>query len=104
MITRRRFFKRLGMIAGCAVIAPSISLERLQHPNFVPGQRLRNAGRYQNGHEYFARTKLNEWLKSKVPMGFRHGKKPEYITKSFDYGTQMGMVISYQSPRNYRKL
>ena len=104
MITRRHFFKRLGMIAGCAVIAPQISIERLKYADFTPGQRLRNACRYPvTQSDSIAKSKLMGWLKTKVPPGFRYGKSPKFVTKLFDFDTQKGMAIGYDSPKQYRR-
>lgn len=108
MITRRTFFKSLGAIVGCGAVAPSVSLERLQYLDFVPGLRLKNAVRTSVSarelvpvrftHEFWrARTELVSWLKGRVPERFRHGRF-EIVGKYFDFGNQIGVAVDYNIP------
>jgi|GEM_PF-5095387 len=110
MVTRRTFFKSLGAIVGCGAVAPSVSLERLQYLDFVPGRQLRHALRVSVSvpevcpvrhyvPEYWqGRMKLVEWLRGRVPERFRYGR-PEFVWKFFDFGNQLGIAIKYDTPK-----
>lgn len=109
---RRHFFKRLGMIAGCAVIAPSISIERLKFANFEPGKisiiAIRSFSDEVPGswlwHQHMCgalkihKRKLEEWFEKQVPANFLNAEKIKYTDKLFDYDHTIGTAGRYKAP------
>ena len=104
-MNRRSFLKRLGILAGAAVVAPTAVVSAMQYPDFVPGRTYHNGLCFKNGpwHKNNSNTrrgyyKLQEWLRDKVPPRFWDAKRVELFKEKYDYNTRIGVAVSYKSP------
>lgn len=110
MITKRSFFKRLGVMTAALVVCPKIGLDRWTYADFTPGVRLRQAvlfkegGIYNNTKEDGRKVKtwgeklLIQWFEANVPPRWLDGKKILYQSEGYDYGYGLIICGSYQPP------